>query len=141
MLVDEGEGDVRLCGDFAVDGDPARGAAEAHAHRRELGVNEQGQRCYDFLAKNIQLGTPLAKESRPETFGENLLLVYMAQAPFDDPNDFGSFKVACIKSRYIAPDFKDPPQGQIVLIPEDFRSPGDLDLSLDCIGLTPPPVP
>lgn len=104
----------------------------------DLGVNEQGEHCYDFRIKNVQLGTPLAQPGRPATYGLNETLVYMAQAPFDDPNDFGSYKVACVRARYVAPDFKDPPSGRVTLEPADFKLPEDLDLDADCVGLTPP---
>ncbi len=107
----------------------------------ELGINEDGQRCYNFRVKNVQLGTPLARQGDAEAFGRNEILLYMAQAPFDDPNDFGSYKVACVHARYVAPDFKDPPTGLVELVPEDFKEPDLLDVSSDCVGLTTPGGP
>lgn len=105
----------------------------------EVEPDEQGGRCYDFRVRNVQLGTPLAQSGRPETFGQNEILLYVAQAPFDDPNDFGSFKVACVHARYVAPDFKDPADGSVVLVPEDFKTPDALDRSTDCVGLVTNP--
>lgn len=105
----------------------------------ELGVNEEGGQCYEFRVRNVQLGTPLARPGERGTYGRNDLFVYMAQAPFDDPNDFGTYKVACVRARYVAPDFKDPPDGLIDLTPENFFDPDVLDLDRDCVGLTPPP--
>lgn len=104
----------------------------------ELGVNEDLQQCYKFEVKNVQLGTPLARPGEANSFGRNDILVYMAQAPFDDPDDFGSYKVACVEGRYVAPDFKDPPDGKVVLTPEDFKLPEELTQA-DCVGPLPPP--
>lgn len=104
----------------------------------ELGQNDQGGNCYEFRVKNVKLGTPLARPMEENSYGRNDILLYMAQAPFDDPNDFGSYKVACVHARYVAPDFKDPPQGVVELVPEDFYDPGDLTPDA-CVGLTPPP--
>ena len=72
--------------------------------------------------------------------GRNELYLYMAEAPFDDPNDFGQYKVACIRARYIAPDFKDPPDGLVRLAPSDFYAPDELNPDEHCVGLTPPAV-
>src|SRR5262249_54007268 len=100
------------------------------------GMNDQGGRCYSFTGKNVQLGTPLAKGNDTQSFGRNDLIVYMAQAPREDPDDFGTYKVACVRARYIAPDFKDPAEGIVTLKPENFVDSGDLDLDRDCVGLS-----
>jgi hypothetical protein len=100
----------------------------------ELGLNDAGGRCYSFDVKNVQLGTPLERPGEPASFGRNDLLVYMAEAPREDPDDFGAYKVACVRARYIAPDFKDPAEGIIELSPENFVDSGDLDLDRDCVG-------
>ena len=106
----------------------------AYRYRTEdLGLNEDGQRCYAFFVKNVQLGTPLARPSEPNSFGRNDIAVYMAEAPFDDPNDFGRYKVACVRARYVAPDFKDPPDGLAVLTPADFVPPDALTPEA-CVG-------
>ena len=104
----------------------------------EISSAADGGRCYAFQIKNIQLDTPLARPGERGTFGRNDLRIYMAEAPFDDPNDFGQYKVACVQATYIAPDFKDPPDGLVRLTPEDFYAPEDLDPANDCVGLTPP---
>lgn len=101
----------------------------------EAGFDERGGRCYDFTVKNVQLGTPLARPGENGSFARNDIYVYMAQAPRDDPSDFGSFRVACVQGRYVAPDFKDPPGGLVELVPEDFKDPAELDPAVDCVGL------
>lgn len=103
----------------------------------ELGLNENGERCYEFVTKNVRLGTPLAAPGQPDSFGQNDILVYMAQAPIEDPDDFGSYRVACVRARYIAPDFKDPPQGIVELPREAFHDPSELDRARHCVGLLP----
>lgn len=111
----------------------------AYRYRTEaLGQNEQAQSCYSFQVKNVQLGTPLARPGQAGSYGRNDILVYMAQAPFDDPDDFGRYTMACIEARYVAPDFKDPPDGRVTLTPEDFKLPEELTAD-DCVGLLPPP--
>lgn len=108
----------------------------AYRYRTEdLGPNSQAQNCYSFQVKNIQLATPLARPGEANSYGRNDIFIYMAQAPFDDPDDFGSFAVACAHARYVAPDFKDPPGGKIILTPDDFKSP-DLLTPADCVGLS-----
>jgi hypothetical protein len=102
-----------------------------------LGLNVNEQNCYQFEIKNVQLATPLARPGEANSYGRNDILVYFGQAPADDPFDFGSYKVACINARYVAPDFKDPPSGQVKLTTDDFKDPTLLDMTTDCVGLTP----
>ena len=101
----------------------------------EAGFDERGGRCYDFMVENVQLMTPLARPGESGSFARNDIYVYMAQAPRDDPSDFGSFRVACVQGRYVAPDFKDPPGGLVQLEPDDFKDPAELDPEVDCVGL------
>ena len=111
----------------------------AYRYRTDEGsAAADGGRCYNFQVKNVQLDTPLSLPGVLGSFGRNQLFVYMAEAPFDDPNDFGQYKVACINAVYVAPDFKDPPDGKVRLTPDDFYAPDALDLSQHCVGLTPP---
>jgi len=111
-------------------------SALAYRYRTsEAGFNERGGRCYDFTVENVQLMTPLARPGDNGSFARNDIYVYMAQAPRDDPSDFGSFRVACVQGRYVAPDFKDPPGGLVQLEPDDFKDPADFDPEVDCVGL------
>ncbi|MCK6550742.1 VWA domain-containing protein [Myxococcota bacterium] len=101
----------------------------------EAGTDDRGGRCYTFTTKNVRLGTPLAAPGDDASFGRNDVFVWVAQAPADDPADFGSFKAACVRARYIAPDYKDPAQGIVELAPEDFHLPEELDPDVHCVGL------
>lgn len=100
----------------------------------EAEPDARGGRCYDFSVRNIQLESPLARPGEMQSFARNDIFVYTGQAPFDDPNDFGRFKVACVQGRYIAPDFKDPIEGLVQLCPDDFKEPFELTPA-DCVGL------
>ncbi|MEL7371071.1 MAG: hypothetical protein AAFN74_19275 [Myxococcota bacterium] len=102
----------------------------------ETARSAEGGRCYAFNVKNVQLDTPLGRPGEARSFGRNDLFVYMAEAPFDDPNDFGQYKVACVQATYVAPDFKDPPTGKVRLTPDDFYAPDALDPSQHCVGLS-----
>lgn len=104
----------------------------------DLGVNAAQERCYDFRIRNIHLVTPLGRPGDAESFGRNDLLMYFAQSPLDDPEDFGRFKMACVRARYVPPDYKDPPSGVVDLVRDDWKDPDVLDLDADCRGLTPP---
>lgn len=96
---------------------------------------QDGGRCYDFRVKNVQLGTPLARPGEEHSYGRNEILLYLGEAPFNDPKAFGSYKVACVRARYVPPDFKDPLGGEVELKPEDFHHPDELDRSQHCVGL------
>ena len=100
----------------------------------DKGVQEDGRRCYDFEVKNIRLTTPIARPGVADSFGRNDVIVYAAQAPRDDPNDFGRFQVACARARYIAPDFKEPADGLVTLEAEDFVDPDIFDPDTHCRG-------
>lgn len=98
----------------------------------DLGVREDGRRCYQFEVKNIRLGEPLARPGQSQSLGRNDVLLYAAQAPRNDPEDFGRFDIACVRPRYVAPDFKTPLNGEVVLTPEDFVPPDVFDPDVHC---------
>lgn len=107
----------------------------AYRYRTEdLGVREDGRRCYSFEVRNIRLRSPLGRPGVPASFGVNEILVYAAQAPRDDPEDFGRFEVGCARAVFVAPDFKDPPAGVVRLEPEDFYPPAAFDPEAHCRG-------
>ncbi len=131
--------EIRIHTSVGVGEGSARPSLAYRYQTSELEPDKDGGRCYGFTVKNVQLQTPIARPGEADSFGRNDIFVYVAQAPFDDPNDFGSFKLACVRSRYVAPDFKDPPGGVVTLKPEDFKDPDALDLAADCVGLTAKP--
>jgi hypothetical protein len=55
--------------------------------------------CYQFDVENIALVTPKA----PTTGGDpgwNQINLYFGEVPFDNPNDYGNFMMACVRSWY-----------------------------------------
>lgn len=91
----------------------------------------QGRSCYDFKIENITLADTLEG-------GRNRILIYVAQAPFDDPTDFGVFRVACVEQTFLFPDFRDPPLPEVAISVSDFYLPTELDLDLHCVPGSPP---
>ncbi|MCK6550743.1 VWA domain-containing protein [Myxococcota bacterium] len=104
------------------------------AYRYEVvhtGLRDDGRSCYDFEVENVTLASTL-----PD--GENRIYIYVDQAPFDDPKDFGTFRVACVTQTYLDPDFRDPPFAEVEIPPEAFVRPTELDPDTDCVRGTPP---
>jgi hypothetical protein len=99
------------------------------AYRYELnrlpGIFES-RTCYQFEVDNVSLmGT---RERVPDgPIGFNDIMVYAGQVPQDDPEDYGTFRVACARVRYIPrypePDIKIPPSGQVKFEEKDFKRP------------------
>ncbi len=82
--------------------------------------------CYDFSVENITLvGTRPRAAGAPQ--GYNDIMVYAGQVPQDDPDDYGTFRVACARTRYIPrypePDIKYPPSGVVRFEQKDFKRP------------------
>jgi hypothetical protein len=81
---------------------------------------QPGRLCYDFSISNITLvptGSAVGLEK-----GTNTILVRVASAPADAPEDFGNHQVACVRPRYQAdPEFKTPSSGQMVLPMTAFK--------------------
>ena len=90
-----------------------------------------GQACYTFRVDNVTLVD--TADARP-----NRILLYIAQAPFDDPADRGVFRVACVEQTFIFPDFRDPPFPVVVLPPSAFVAPTAFDPDVDCTIGAPP---
>jgi hypothetical protein len=99
------------------------------AYRYQLGQRAgvfESRLCYDFEVANITLvGTQPRKAGELEGFND--VMVYVGQVPQDDPTDFGTFRVACARARYIPrypdPDIKYPPNGVVKFTQRDFKRP------------------
>ncbi len=85
----------------------------------------QGRNCYDFKVDNITLAETAAG-------GRNRIYIYVDQAPFDDPADFGTFRIACVEQVFLFPDFRDPPLPEVAIPPEAFYLPTEFDPDLHC---------
>ena len=92
---------------------------------------QAGQACYTFRVENVTL-------VETENNGNNRVLLYVAQAPFDDPTDRGVFRVACVEQRFLFPDFRDPPYAEVEIPSSAFVSPTAFDPDVDCTTGSPP---
>ena len=84
-----------------------------------------GRSCYEARIENVTLA---------ETAGEgrNRIYLWAVEAPFDDPEDVGTFRVACVEQVFFYPDFRDPPYPAVHVPESAFRAPGDFDPERDC---------
>ncbi len=133
--------EVRFRTSVSFDEGPARTSIAYRYRTNEVERAADGGRCYQFRVRNVQLDTPLALPGEDQSVGRNDLRVYMAEAPFDDPNDFGRYKVACVRATFIAPSFKSPPDGLVTLTPDDFYAPDVLDPNQHCVSAGGPETP
>ncbi|MGF1511995.1 MAG: VWA domain-containing protein [Myxococcota bacterium] len=95
-------------------------------------ILEEGRLCYDVRIENITLA-----ETLPEVGGRNRVYIYINQAPFDDPEDFGVFRIACVEQAFQAPDFRNPPFQEVQIPSEAFKALTDFDPDVDCTVGTP----
>ena len=124
--------------------DPRR--ADAHrmadlAYRtsvRRLGF--EGERlCFSWRVENVTLVQTLPRivpgfEDAAPRPGLNDVYVFLNEIPFDDPEDYGAYSMACVRTRYL-PDLevKFPPTGRLRLDQSVFVEPERFDPRLDCV--------
>jgi von Willebrand factor type A domain/Bacterial TSP3 repeat len=85
--------------------------------------SQPGQLCYEFSISNITLVPTGSAGGLQE--GTNTILVRVASAPADSPDDFGNHQVACVRPRYrIDPEVKVPSSGQMILPMTAFKKAG-----------------
>jgi len=100
---------------------------------------QPGRLCYGFTVSNITLAPTLAALGLPE--GTNTILIRVASAPADSPEDFGNHQVACVRPNYRwDPEVKTPSSGQMVLPMTAFKklfgpTPSEevFDANRDCV--------
>ena len=96
--------------------------------------------CYQFTIDNVTLAQTLDD-------GWNRIFIYAAQVPFDDPEAYAHFLVACVEARFVCshdPDlaetgecdanFKEPPGGHYQVDPEQFVPLTEFDPQIHCQG-------
>ena len=101
-------------------------------------ISPGSRSCYDFSIDNITLAQTLDN-------GWNRILIYAGQVPFDDPEAYARFLVACVEARYVCSldpelaaigecndNFKEPPSGHYLVDPEQFVPLADFDPRLHC---------
>jgi hypothetical protein len=134
---------------FDADADGMRNGLELLAHRDPFsrenvanpppevkyevkfqGETQEGKSCYGFDVTNLKLHT--TKGITVDKRGYNTVWFSFLEGPRNDPRDFGSMRVACVRARYIEPDVKLPADGAITLTEADFFAPNDP--ALTCVG-------
>jgi hypothetical protein len=125
-----------------------------------LGAKDQIDRskCHRFNVSQVRLVTTKPTAGLG-SIGYNEIIALFGEGLVDDPRDFGHFKAACIRARYVEQaceidgeertcGLKDPANGRIVLQPSDFLDLAELaarrkaarnDPSVDpCVGVPAP---
>ena len=78
----------------------------------ERGVDDVSRRCYDFQVSNVQFRPVM--ETPDQLVGTNLVRVYFAEVPWDDPEDYPIYRMA----EFPVPVSNIP--GTIRISPDDF---------------------
>jgi hypothetical protein len=141
----------------------ARDAWVVHVSADEVSTNAAGGVCYNFAARDILMPSPLSRPSctgKPtcspgqtanccpylaephSTFHEftglangwNDTYLWLGEAPRGDVKDYGRFRVACVRTRWIAPDVRLPLEPSVTLKDSDFKDPSLLNPAVDCVG-------
>ncbi len=103
--------------------------------------------CQAFHISNITLTEPLSTDTTAGGTaslqtgwpggqgyaGANRILVYAGEVPFDDPESYARFRVACVTARFVADgNYRNPPSGVIQLGQDVFVDLPDFDPAVDC---------
>lgn len=80
---------------------------------------EDGRPCFKATAKDVRLVTTEPRFTGGRR-GFNDVTFWIAEAPTDNPTGRTELRFACWRAQYIAPSFKDPANGKVVLTEEDF---------------------
>jgi hypothetical protein len=79
--------------------------------------------CYDYEVENIALVSPKATQIEGEP-GWNTIHLYFGEAPFDNPGDYGNYKMACIKAWYNDQNgSKNPATGKLTVPETAWKNP------------------
>jgi hypothetical protein len=113
-----------------------------HVSADETGKSLAGGICYDFNARAIAMPTPLARQAVPNQsialptgWGDTYL--WLGEAPRGDLRDYGRFRVACLRTRWVAPDVRLPLEPSVTLTDADFKDPQLFSPDRDCKGAKP----
>lgn len=94
--------------------------------------------CWDFSVSNVSMVSTMATPGLDA--GWNEIHLVLAQAPADAPGDYGEFRMACVRARYLLPeDVKWPGNGRVSLQESDFKrvgvvgDPDAFDPIRDCV--------
>jgi hypothetical protein len=104
------------------------------------GETDDGRTCYRSIARGVHLAATAPRFAGGRS-GYNDVLFWIAEAPSDAASRV-ELRVACHRGQYLPPSFKDPANGKITFVEDDFvdlSEPADLQRILDgedvCRGL------
>lgn len=93
---------------------------------REVEIRDS-QSCFEFTVDNIALVSSVSPDGTAAEKGWNSITVVFGQTPADDPEDFGEFRIACAKARFLEEEeLKFPASGIVEFKEEDFKKPSNL---------------
>lgn len=106
--------------------DAADRAQRSYLYQVEQLPTDGSRSCADFDVSSISLAATAD--------GWNQILVYAGERPFDRPNAFVLWRLACARARYLAKEqAKIPADGRLVLSEEDFVTPEEFDPAVHCV--------
>ena len=100
------------------------------------------QTCYSFSISNITVAELLPGNRAMYTDGPagqgysgyNRVLFFAGEVPFDDPQSYARFRVACVEAYFLADgNIKNPPSGVVELKPNNFVLLSKFDPDAHCV--------
>jgi hypothetical protein len=135
---DDQDFDGRLSGDEIADHTDPRVSdprSDVWVGRYRYSIRQRSEpftdkKCFDFSVAGIGLA--------PTKVPENHVTLWFGEAPPDIPQDYGNFKVACVRAGHtVGKDGLKPQKSTVTLKPEDFVSPVRLLSDLAQAGKDP----
>lgn len=122
----------------------------------ETTTDAQGRVCYTFAARGLQLASPMARPHvRPSLcptngsgpswcfnsdafpVGWSDTYLWLGEAPRGDLRDYGRWRVACVRARWVPPNVRLPVEPIVSLADADFKDPATFLPDRDCKGAHP----
>lgn len=85
----------------------------------ERGVTDDGRQCYTAKVSGLRLVTTEPRFPGGRS-GYNDVYFWIAESPADNPTGRTDLRFACVRTQYIKPTYKDPPQGKVTLDEDAF---------------------
>jgi len=103
----------------------------------ETSTDATGRVCYSFNVAGLQLPTPLSRLPGGLPLGWSDTMLWLGEAPEGDARDYGRFRVACVRSRWVPPNVRLPLANTVTLEDADFKLPASFVPGRDCKGAQP----
>ena len=117
-------------------------SAQAYRYHVEEIDGTQKQTCYAFSISNITVSEVLRGNEQTLSDGPagqgysgyNRVLIFAGEVPFDDPQSYARFRVACVAASFVANgNYKNPPSGLIELAPQNFVLLSEFNPDVHCV--------